>query len=67
MGALDNEALVQALRRYVIACGGDPSSSTPDAVIAERDIEQAIDTYAGERRQQAWSCDGCGSQEVSPE
>jgi hypothetical protein len=48
VSALDDAALLAALRRYVRACGGDPDGASLDAVAAERDIEEAIDAYEAE-------------------
>lgn len=42
MSALDDNAIVEALRKYVLAHGGDPNSTGCDVVLAEREIEEAI-------------------------
>lgn len=46
MSAFDNQALEAAIKRYVRACGGDPDGASAEAVLAEREVEQAIEKHA---------------------
>lgn len=52
---LDDHALKTALHAYLVAHGGDPNGGNADAVLAERDLERAVDllietTTRGRRR-----------------
>ncbi len=67
MGALDDAHLATALRRYVIARGGDPDAPTLDGVDAEHEIERAIDDYVDREidGQATIVCDGCGEEIIA--
>lgn len=58
MSAFDNQALEAAIKRYVRACGGDPDGASAEAVLAEREVEQAIEAHLVDDVQTV--CVSCG-------
>lgn len=59
MSAFDDRALLEAVKACIRAHGGDASDVSAD-VSALRDLEQAIDAYAGASSARDWCpiCDG---------